>query len=75
MFKELDSIIQDHCLMGSILTPEQNEVDDNKYDMLKAEINAHIQGTKKLNELSQEAQEIMQEWERFELQQKGVTDV
>lgn len=73
MFKELDLIIQDHCLYYRPNGPDDvdTELDDNKYDMLRAEIEQHIQGNKKLTELSKEAQIIMKEWERFELEQRG----
>lgn len=69
MFKELDMMIQDHCLIPN--GPDDNDVDDVKYDALKAEINAHIQGEKEFLDLSPEAQEIMEEWERYENELKG----
>lgn len=61
MFKELDLIIQDHCLTG-----ENNEVDDITYQLLKDEINEHINGKLPFNKLSPIAQDIMVQWEKEE---------
>ncbi len=62
IYKELDIIIQDHCLKGSY-NDEDNEVDDNKYDMLKDEINAHLHSDNpNITNLSPEAIAILDEW-------------
>jgi hypothetical protein len=65
-FKELDLIIQDHCLMGDP-HGEDNILDDNKYDILKDEIARHINGELPFEKLSYEAQEIMEQWEHEEM--------
>lgn len=49
---ELDIMIQSKC-----------DDDVDRYHELVAEINAHIQGDRLLDTLSQEAQEILAEWE------------
>ena len=77
MFKELDQIIQDHSVTYRQNGPDDvdTEIDDNKYDMLKAEIELHIQGKKKFLELSKEAQEIVEEWERYERELRGIPNI
>ena len=64
MYRELDLIIQDHCLSSSRFV-ENNEVDDQKYDMLKKEINAHLYGGRDFKSLSPVAQRIFQVWETW----------
>jgi hypothetical protein len=75
ILKALDLIIQDHCITYRPNGPDDmdTDVDDNKYDVLKAEINEHIQGTKKLHQLSKEAQDIMHEWEVEQNQMRGMS--
>ena len=73
MFKELDMIIQEHCMLCYPLGPDdaEYELDDIKYHDLVEEINEHIQGKRKFEDLSSEAQEIMEEWERYENELRG----
>jgi hypothetical protein len=57
-FKELDIIIQER----SNYNPDTRE-NEKSYLQLKGEINEHMQGNKKFEELSSIAQEMMKDWE------------
>jgi hypothetical protein len=64
-YKELDEIILDHCAEWRMNGPDDadQDINDEKYEMLKAEINKYLDGNS-ASPLSEEAQEILKEWRR-----------